>query len=200
MALGGWICLAIQGYHGLGRHMKTISKHDLQVYAHIGFFQSIISAIGALGFLKISIGLFLLRLSKNKWYSRSLWALIGRPRLPTVHIRFARALKVELTQVTGFIVIYTIGAWLTFLLRCRPMSGMWDKTIKSECYPVSLFVAVALANSSKLPHVTMLGDCLPIFQVSTFSLMSASRPCRSRSFGHYKCLSAPVYISSAYSV
>jgi hypothetical protein len=144
MALGGWICLAIQGYHGLGRHTKTISKYDLQVYSKIGFFQSLISAIGALGFLKISIALFLLRLSKNKWYTRSLWALIGKSRFPIVH---SRSTSAQLTQVVGFIVFYTIGAWLTFLLRCRPMSGAWNKTIKSECYSLSLFVAVALANS-----------------------------------------------------
>ncbi|KAF2025180.1 hypothetical protein EK21DRAFT_46145, partial [Setomelanomma holmii] len=123
LALGGWLCLILQGYHGLGRHTKTISKKDLVIYDKIGFFQSIISAIGALGLLKISIALFLLRLSKNKWYSRSLWALIG------------------------FVLVYTVGAWLTFLLRCRPMAAFWDKSLGGTCYSVKLFVTVALANS-----------------------------------------------------
>lgn len=80
-ALGGWICFILQGNHGFGRHAKTVSKEDMQEFSHIGFFGSIISAIGALGLLKISIALFLLRLKNNnmwKWYSRCLWALIGK--------------------------------------------------------------------------------------------------------------------------
>ena len=78
MALGGYICFVVEGYHGLGRHSKVVSKADLVVFEKASFCQSIISAIAALGMLKISIAFFLLRLSKNKWYSRSLWALIGK--------------------------------------------------------------------------------------------------------------------------
>lgn len=47
-------------------------------FEKISFFQAIISAIGASGMLKISIALFLLRLSQNKWYARSLRALIRK--------------------------------------------------------------------------------------------------------------------------
>lgn len=78
LALGGYICFVVEGYHGLGRHSKVVSKADLVVFEKASFCQSIISAIAALGMLKISIAFFLLRLSKNKWYSRSLWALIGK--------------------------------------------------------------------------------------------------------------------------
>lgn len=80
-ALGGWICFILQGYHGFGRHIQVVSKQDMEKFGQIGFFGSIISAIGALGLLKISIALFLLRLKNNniwKWYSRCLWALIGK--------------------------------------------------------------------------------------------------------------------------
>ncbi|KAF1937116.1 hypothetical protein EJ02DRAFT_458977 [Clathrospora elynae] len=122
-ALGGWICFILQGYCGLGRHTKTISQDDLQKFDHIAFSQSIISAIGALGLLKISIALFLLRLSKNKWYSRSLWALIL------------------------FVSVYSVGAWLTFFLRCRPMSGFWDRNPLAMCYTINLFMKVAMVNT-----------------------------------------------------
>lgn len=71
------VIFIIQAFYGLGRHKDTISKPDQVFFSKVGFFQSIISAIAALAFLKISIALSLLRLSKNKWYSRSLWALIG---------------------------------------------------------------------------------------------------------------------------
>ena len=42
------------------------------------FFQSVLEASFAFGFLKISIALSLLRLSRGKWYKRGLWSLIGR--------------------------------------------------------------------------------------------------------------------------
>lgn len=48
------------------------------MFEKISFFQAIMSASGALGLLRMSIALFLLRLSKNEWYSRSLWPLIGK--------------------------------------------------------------------------------------------------------------------------
>jgi hypothetical protein len=86
LALGGWMCFVVQGYYGLGRHTITISKEHYKIYEKISFVQSIVSAIGALGLLKISIALFLLRLSQNRWYSRSLWAMIGKSRYPAIHI------------------------------------------------------------------------------------------------------------------
>lgn len=98
---------------------------DGEAFDHIAFWQSIISAIAALGLLKISIALFLLRLSSNKWYSRSLWALIG------------------------FVSFYSFGAWLTFFLRCRPMEGFWDRRYSASCYSMQLLVTFGLINTGK---------------------------------------------------
>ncbi|USP79006.1 hypothetical protein yc1106_06280 [Curvularia clavata] len=127
-ALGGWICFILQGYHGFGRHIQTVSKQDMEKFGQIGFFGSIISAIGALGLLKISIALFLLRLKNNniwKWYSRCLWGLIG------------------------LVTFYTIGAWLTFFLHCTPMSANWTR--RGVCYSQKMFVAFALTNTCNSP-------------------------------------------------
>ncbi|KAI1855095.1 hypothetical protein JX265_012283 [Neoarthrinium moseri] len=120
---GGMLCFILQGYVGLGKHQDTIAVADKTVFDHIAFFQSLISAMAALGLLKISIAFSLLRLSTNKWYSRSLWALIG------------------------FVVTYTILAWLTLLLQCTPMSGFWDKSTKPQCYSILLFIKFGLANT-----------------------------------------------------
>ncbi|EOA87874.1 uncharacterized protein SETTUDRAFT_27812 [Exserohilum turcica Et28A] len=126
-ALGGWICFILQGFHGFGRHAQTVSPEDMVKFTQIGFFGSIISAIGALGMLKISIALFLLRLKNNnlwKWYSRCLWGLLG------------------------LVVFYTIGAWLTFFLWCVPMEAAWTRT--GVCYSPKMFTAFALTNTGKL--------------------------------------------------
>lgn len=47
------------------------------MFQHAGFWQSIISATCALGFLKLSIGFNLLRLSTSRWYKRGLWVTMG---------------------------------------------------------------------------------------------------------------------------
>ncbi|WQF80705.1 hypothetical protein CDEST_05719 [Colletotrichum destructivum] len=121
---GGMVIFIIQGFYGLGRHRDTISKPDQVFFSKVGFFQSIISAIAALALLKISIALSLLRLSKNRWYSRTLWALIV------------------------FVVLYTIMAWLSFFLYCTPLEGYWDKSLKPTCYNIKLFVNFALVNTA----------------------------------------------------
>ncbi|CAI0643224.1 unnamed protein product [Colletotrichum noveboracense] len=121
---GGMVIFIIQAQYGLGKHRDTISKLDYVEYSKVGFFQSIISAIAALAFLKISIALSLLRLSKNPWYSRSLWALIV------------------------FVVLYTIMAWLSFFLYCTPLAGYWDKSLKPTTYGITLFVNFALINTA----------------------------------------------------
>lgn len=50
---------------------------------------------------------------------------------------------------TVFVCIYTIGAWLTFFLRCRPMSGFWERNPKAKCYSIQLFVTFAQINTGK---------------------------------------------------
>ncbi|EUC43007.1 hypothetical protein COCMIDRAFT_101999 [Bipolaris oryzae ATCC 44560] len=138
-ALGGWICFILQGNHGFGRHAKVVSKEDMEEFTHIGFFGSIISAIGALGLLKISIALFLLRLKNNnmwKWYSRCLWALIA------------------------LVTIYTIGAWLSFFLYCKPMEAMWTR--KGVCYSQKMFIAFALTNTALNIFTDVCFATLPI--------------------------------------
>ncbi|KAL2163203.1 hypothetical protein VTH06DRAFT_5259 [Thermothelomyces fergusii] len=123
-AIGGWSVFIYQAGHGLGKHTDTISKEDMVLFSHAGFWQSIISANWALGFLKISIGFNLLRLSPNAWYRRCLWATII------------------------FVCCYTFMGMMTFLLHCKPMKGSWDKSIDAKCYSLTLFVAFALMNTS----------------------------------------------------
>jgi hypothetical protein len=49
----------------------------------------------------------------------------------------------------GFVIVYTVGAWLSFLLHCTPMEADW--TGEGTCYSREIFVPVALTNTGK-PH------------------------------------------------
>lgn len=102
-----------------------MSAEDTRIFGELNFFQTLFSAMTALGLLKISIAFFLLQLSTSKWYSRSLWGLVG------------------------FVVLYTIFAWLTLLLHCQPVDGFWNKTMvpKPKCYDILLFIKFGMANT-----------------------------------------------------
>jgi hypothetical protein len=100
------------------------------IFNQAGWYESVIATIFALGLLKISIALFLLRLGNSKWCSRSLWTLIA------------------------LVSAYSIFALVSFIVRCLPVAGAWDTFIKSKCYSWEFFLGTALANTSKF------GPCL----------------------------------------
>jgi hypothetical protein len=64
--------------HGLGHHTDTIEKEDYYEYLKLTFIQAIVSSIGGMAFLKLSVGFSLLRLGTPPLYSRMLWSLIGK--------------------------------------------------------------------------------------------------------------------------
>lgn len=104
-SIGGWAVFVFQAQHGLGKHQETISSEDMMVFQHAGFWQSIISATWALGFLKISIGFNLLRLSSSKWFKWSLWATIG-----IFHQRSLQCRTQDLTPVASDrLLLYVYG-------------------------------------------------------------------------------------------
>ena len=77
--LGGMVTYIIAAQHGLGHHTDTLEKKDYFEYLKMTFIQAIVSTIGGMAFLKLSIGFSLLRLGTPKLYTRLLWTLIGEP-------------------------------------------------------------------------------------------------------------------------
>ena len=64
--------------HGLGRHTDTLEKEDHHEYLKLTFIQALVSSIGGMAFLKLSVGFSLLRLGVPMLYNRILWSLIGK--------------------------------------------------------------------------------------------------------------------------
>jgi hypothetical protein len=64
--------------HGLGRHTDTLEKADHHEYLKLTFIQAIVSSIGGMAFLKLSVGFSLLRLGIPPSYTRMLWVLISK--------------------------------------------------------------------------------------------------------------------------
>lgn len=68
----------LAGQHGLGRHTDTLEKSDHQEYLKLTFIQALVSSIGGMAFLKLSVGFSLLRLGVPTLYNRILWSLNGK--------------------------------------------------------------------------------------------------------------------------
>lgn len=79
LALVSWICLIVQVPFGLGRHGAVVPTDDRIRLEQVAFWKTVISDGFALGFLRISMALSLLRLKSDlAWYRWSLFGLMGR--------------------------------------------------------------------------------------------------------------------------
>ncbi|KAK0716556.1 hypothetical protein B0T21DRAFT_351996 [Apiosordaria backusii] len=122
--IGGLAAWIVGCHNGYGQHQDTIPRDSWMVLLEAQFFQSVIEASFAFGFLKISIALSLLRLSRGKWYKWILWGLIS------------------------FTCFYTLFAFITFMARCQPISGQWNPDIKPKCYGKVIYRNFGLFNTA----------------------------------------------------
>ncbi|KAI9172302.1 hypothetical protein HJFPF1_01801 [Paramyrothecium foliicola] len=150
-ALGGYIIYLCQIQYGLGRHSILSDPADRIEFAKLGYVQSIAVHILALGLLKISLALSLLRLSRTRWYTWALWSLIA------------------------FVVAYTIMACCTFFFHCTPFRGNWDSSITRKCYPITLFVTFALVNTGFNIFTDVVCATLPIPIIWTLKMKLRTR-------------------------
>ncbi|KAL8369498.1 hypothetical protein RB595_000020 [Gaeumannomyces hyphopodioides] len=143
LALGSWICLILQVPYGLGRHGLTIPSHDRVRFEEITFWKTVLSDGVALGLLRISMAISLLRLKKDlAWYR---WSLYG---------------------VMGFVVLYSIQAIAWLFVYCTPFSGWWEfqwmNPFDSRCHDFNLFVNLVYWNVSCHIFTDVLLGTLPI--------------------------------------
>lgn len=77
-----WIFYFVQIRYGLGRHANVVSLDDRIKFEQIGFYKALFSDGIAMGLLRISMAISLLRLNKDlKWYRYSLYGVIGTFKL-----------------------------------------------------------------------------------------------------------------------
>lgn len=98
--------------YGAGRHaayLTDVSKHSYGLYLN---FISQPFFLVAVILVKVSVGLFLLRLTPSQFFHRFIWSMIG------------------------FMAMYSTVALITILTQCRPMHFLWDATgtVKAVCF------------------------------------------------------------------
>ncbi|KAK6213793.1 hypothetical protein QIS74_09795 [Colletotrichum tabaci] len=127
LALVAWICLILQIPYGLGRHGLTIPTEDRIDFERITFWKTVLSDGVAMGLLRISMAISLLRLKKDlNWYRWSLYALIG------------------------FVVAYSIQAIVWLFVYCTPYSGWWEfqwmNPFDPRCHDFNVFLNLTYWN------------------------------------------------------
>ncbi|KAF4899282.1 hypothetical protein CGCF415_v010555 [Colletotrichum fructicola] len=151
LATVGMVLLIMQGIRGMGKHQDTLSDADVTEIMQLSFYLSNISGVAGRSLLKISIALSLLRFSRSRWYSRSLWALIV------------------------FVVLYGIFAWVTIALYCKPLAGYWDKSLEPECYDIKLVISFGLFYTSSCMFTDVCFAVLPIPVIWTLQMKRRTR-------------------------
>ena len=116
--------------YGLGRHKYYLSNYDFKEflkYDYLDWMQTFIT----LAISKISICLFLLRLSKFNKLKTVLWVLIG------------------------LLVITHLPLTILFLAQCDPVSREWNMSLSGRCFSKhmveNILIAQGGASSCPLP-------------------------------------------------
>ena len=82
-----WICLILQIPYGLGRHGLVIPIPDRIKFEQITFWKTVFSDGVAMGLLRLSMAISLLRLKSDlNWYRWSLFAVMGTLLLPLLSL------------------------------------------------------------------------------------------------------------------
>ncbi|KAI9675737.1 MAG: hypothetical protein M1817_001104 [Caeruleum heppii] len=109
VSIAGLAVIIPEIQHGGGRHAAYLAPEMMSVGIKLNFITQPIYLWG-IALAKISISLFLLRLTPVTGYQRFLWGLIT------------------------FMLVYTSICFLTINLQCRPISFLWKPTIKAKCF------------------------------------------------------------------
>ncbi|KAK8012886.1 hypothetical protein PG991_010261 [Apiospora marii] len=121
---GGMITQIASGYHGLGRHYDTLSADDYKMYTMFSWIQSLLVSSIGMAAIKVSVGCSLLRLSTNRRFCQLVHGLIG------------------------FTATYWALGFLSVVLYCQPIEGLWDKQVRASCYPAWLYIRFGFFNTA----------------------------------------------------
>ncbi|KAF2494293.1 hypothetical protein BU16DRAFT_512732 [Lophium mytilinum] len=147
-------------HYGLGKHFLVMltTPGMYQTFAKLLFFHSIWIMI-AVSCVKISIALFLLRLSTRTPYKRFLISIIV------------------------FLVLFTITCSMTLIFQCIPVQAAWNTTLRpppmgfgtAKCYSKTIFRDIGLFNSSINIATDILFATLPIPLVWSLKLNTRTK-------------------------
>ncbi|KAJ4339180.1 hypothetical protein N0V87_003354 [Didymella glomerata] len=119
----GQVMIIPEVYYGAGRHIQYIDPDHFATGYKLNFITQPIYLF-AIGLVKISVGLFLLRIAVRPLYRR---IIIG---------------------IMAFMAFYTTGCFFTLILQCTNLAVQWDHTVKATCWSAHTIKTLSYVNVS----------------------------------------------------
>ncbi|PSN70207.1 hypothetical protein BS50DRAFT_308404 [Corynespora cassiicola Philippines] len=121
LCIAGQIIIIPQVYYGAGRHIDQIPLDDIHLALKLNFITQPIYLF-AICIIKLSIGLFLLRIATETTYRRM---IIG---------------------IMIFMGVYTVGCFFTIMFQCTNIAILWDPSNKGTCWGPQTLRALSYTN------------------------------------------------------
>ncbi|KAL2068836.1 hypothetical protein VTL71DRAFT_15174 [Oculimacula yallundae] len=141
-SLGVIACLIGEVNLGVGLHVSNPKQIANGIaLAHYSWFHAWINVLG-ISLVKISVGLFLLRLVQGKWYKRILIGWIA------------------------FTIIFTVASMGTLVFQCLPINAAWQFGLRDDpntkCYSLDIYRSIGLFNGAINIFTDFMFATLPI--------------------------------------
>jgi len=111
--------------HGAGRHEAYLSTETIKMGLKLNLVGQAMF-LWAPCFVKLSIAIFLLRVTPNIVYRRVIQATIT------------------------FLLVWTLSCFVTLLTQCRKIAVLWDSSIETTCWSTEIIHALGWASASEL--------------------------------------------------
>ncbi|PWY76723.1 integral membrane family protein [Aspergillus eucalypticola CBS 122712] len=121
LSLGGFAVIIPEVIYGAGRHTVYV-ENTASIATHLNFATQGIY-MWAIGLVKISIGLFLLRFAPRRGYKIFIWV------------------------VMVVMLLYTIICFLTLMFECKDIRSIWDENVKSQCFTSPQLLKLSYTNT-----------------------------------------------------
>ncbi|PYH30830.1 integral membrane family protein [Aspergillus neoniger CBS 115656] len=122
LSLGGFAVIIPEVIYGAGRHTVYV-ENTASIATHLNFATQGIY-MWAIGLVKISIGLFLLRFAPRRGYKIFIWV------------------------VMVVMLLYTIICFLTLMFECKDIRSIWEENVKSQCFTSSQLLKLSYINTA----------------------------------------------------
>ncbi|OOF95097.1 hypothetical protein ASPCADRAFT_515605 [Aspergillus carbonarius ITEM 5010] len=121
LSLSGWAVVIPEVIYGAGRHTVYV-ENTATIAMHLNFATQAIY-MWAIGLVKVSIGLFLLRFAPRRSYKIFIWV------------------------VMVIMALYTIICFFTLVFECKDMRSIWDENVKSKCFTTTQLLKLSYTNT-----------------------------------------------------
>ncbi|PYI12263.1 hypothetical protein BO78DRAFT_402210 [Aspergillus sclerotiicarbonarius CBS 121057] len=121
LSLSGWAVVIPEVKYGAGRHTVYV-ENTASIAMHLNFVTQAIF-MWAIGLVKVSIGLFLLRFAPRRSYKIFIWV------------------------VMVVMALYTIICFFTLMFECKDIRSIWDENVKSKCFTSTQLLKLSYTNT-----------------------------------------------------